>query len=193
MRCLLIPCVLVGVFLTGCAPPTTVAVVVTNDEMTRQVQNIVPTIPLLRPDGKMTTLTEAAGPFYLITFVEAPAQQPNHVAPEVNKIAKQLWLESVNVVQFSEPPEGQTFPADALRQCPPRKDNIILALDPKRSAWEMFHAPAMGTLLLVDKHGYIVDTGSLTNSKNVMFKMYQMAQEWDEKQWIRSFSLDSSD
>jgi hypothetical protein len=177
----------------GCESPTTVAMVVQNDDMTIQDRNVAPTIPLERPDGKMTTVAQAAAPFYLIAFVEVPADQPNTVPAPVNNIAKRLWLDSVDVVQFTEPPAGQTFPADALQMCPPRNDNIILVLDPKRKALAMFHTPAMGTLMLVDKYGYIVDTGSLTKSKDIMFKTDQMAKEWNEREWVRSFSLDSND
>jgi hypothetical protein len=177
--------------IVGCESPTTVAVVVQTDEMTMQVQNIVPTIPLKRPDGKMTTLAQAAAPFYLITFTEAPANQPDYIPPDVQKIAKGLWLESVSVVQFTEPPEGQSFPQDALSLCPPRKDNLILVLDPKRLARNMFHNPAAGTLLLVDRHGYIVDVASVSHPKDLLFKTFQLAQEWDQKEWDESFCLDS--
>ncbi|MBN1943907.1 MAG: hypothetical protein JW849_11490 [Phycisphaerae bacterium] len=176
--------------VAGCEWHTSLAMVVRTDEMSMQVQNIAPTIPLRRPDGKLTTLHDAAAPFYLVAFVEVRGDAPNYISPDVEKIARDFWLESVSVAQITIPAAGSSFPGDVLARCAPPKDNLILVLDPKKLAWEMFHKPAPGTLLLIDKHGYITSVGSLANSKNVRFDTYQMAKEWDQKQWERSFSID---
>lgn len=180
-------------FLAGCASPTSLATAVRTDDMTIQEQNIAPTIPLLRPDGKITTLAEAAAPFYIVAFVEAPAGQPDYIDPNVEAIAKKFWLDSVSVVQITDPAMGKTFPDDVLQKSTAPKDNLILVLDPKRLAWEMFRMPAAGTLLLVDRFGYIVEVGSLSDSKNVLFETFQMAKEWERIQFNRSFTRDDSE
>ncbi len=173
--------------VAGCET-TSVAMVVQSDSMTTQNLNIAPTIPLQLKDGKTTTLTEIAAPFYLVAFVEAPAGQADYVNPDVFAIAKEYNLESISVVQITEPAEGQTIPEAALQQCsPPDDDNMILVLDPNRQAWKQFNKPALGTLLLINRRGDIAEKGTLADFQAIQFQAFEMAKNWDEKQFNESF------
>lgn len=181
---------LVCLCAAGCASPVYLAEVVRTDDITMQVQNIAPTIPLLLPSGTTTTLAQAAAPFYVVAFVDAPAGQFGYIDPRVAKIAKQFSIESVSTVQITTPAVGQHFPTDALQQCTVPKSNLILVLDPKRLAWQMFRMPTAGTLLLIDRFGYITQTGNLSDPKAFLFRTYQMAQQWQQKQFDESFLVD---
>ncbi|MBN1554493.1 MAG: hypothetical protein JXA11_07090 [Phycisphaerae bacterium] len=176
------------VCIAGCEGHTTLALVVRTDQMTRRNGSVAPTIPLLRQDGKTTTLAKAAYPFYLVAFVEATGQ-PDYLSPAVENIAKGLWLDSISVAQITVPTREHPFPDDVLQQCTPRKENLILVLDPKKLAWEMFERPAFGTLVLIDRYGYIHSVGSLSNSRDVLFDTYQLQKKWEQDQFEEHFSL----
>lgn len=173
--------------LAGCEEPAPLALVVRTDAMTRRTWNIAPTIPLRRPNGTETTLARAAGPFYLLAFVEMNPESPCAVSPAVQAIARKFEWDDLAVVQISTPPTPCSL-GDSWTRCLPPKDNLILVLDPQRLAWEMFLRPPPGTLLLIDADGYISSRGTLADSRNILFDAFQMREKWERENLWRRYS-----
>ncbi len=173
------------VFLAGCPAPRT-GVVVSDTDLSSETSNIAPTIPVQTSQSGVTTLAKMAGPYYVIAFVTPKSDQAlTDVDLELEAFAKHLWLSSTDVVQVTQPPEGQSLPTDPTVLSPPKTENVVLLLDPDRLAWRMFRQPEDGSLYLIDKDGYIKTVGSLANPQEVLENARLLSQEWQQDEWQR--------
>lgn len=170
--------------IAGCEEAVNQAVVVSNNETDLAA---VSSIPVELSDGSMTTISKIGYPFYLVAFVDAPAGNPCYLSPEVQEIARKLWLDSINVVQVTAPSNGKTFAEDVLNLCTPPKQNVVRVFDQDRRTWNLFHRPGPGTLMLVDPNGRIASVGTLSRPDSVLFDTHRMSDNW-KQMWERVLS-----
>jgi len=137
-------------------------------------------VPVQLSNGTMTTISQIGKPFYVIAFVETPADDPCYVSPEVQRIAQRLWLDSVSVIQISLPTSDKRFDKNVLAVCTPPSANLFRIFDQDRRAWNKFNRPKSGTLLLVNTHGNVTSRGTLSHADDVVFDAERLASSRNE-------------
>lgn len=167
---------LVCLVVAGCETPPKVAVAIATPQLTAQSGAYAPTVPIRGTDGRMTTLQAAANSVYVVAFVPAGDSSGCGIDPRVSKLANKLWADSVSVIQITEPGSTGTLNATGPIPCSPPQ-NGMLVLDPDRVAWSAFGSPPLGTVLLIDPNGKIVEVSDLDNTDNIYWCATGAAQE----------------
>ena len=151
-------------------------------------------VTIRRPDGSTTMLGHVGNPFYVIAFIEPPADNPGYVDPRIERLAKRFELDSVAVIQISLPEEKQIFSDEAITEAnlqPIYLANLSRFLDPQRGAWEIFGEPDCETVLVVDRRGLfgtMHKRGSLDDLEGVIRRVQRLQTDWEIEQ--KSFRLD---
>ena len=151
-------------------------------------------VTIRRPDGSTTTLGHVGNPFYVITFVEVPADNLGYVDPRIERLAKRFELDSVAVIQMSLPEEKKTFSDEAIAEAnlqPIYLENLSRFLDPRRRAWKIFGEPDCEAILVVDRRGLfgsIHAQGTLDDPAKVIRRVRWLQTEWKIAQ--KSFDLE---
>ena len=151
-------------------------------------------VTIRRPDGSTTKLGHVGNPFFVITFIEPPADNPGYVDPRIERLAKRFELDSVAVIQISLPEEKKTFSDEALAEAnlqPIYLTNLSRFHDPQRRAWEIFGEPDCEAVLVVDRRGLFGSMhkrGSLDDLEGVIRRVQRLQTDWEIEQ--REFRLD---
>lgn len=135
----------------GCQKPTHTGVVVgSREHWVGSAPWIAPDLRVRRPDGSRTRLDTIGGAFYVVAFVEPPGTDPCYIHPAVRRVADELYLDCIPVVQITLPTEACPLSAEARAGCPPPSENLVRLFDPDRAAWRAFGQPEAETMLLID-------------------------------------------
>ena len=151
-------------------------------------------VTIRRPDGSTTMLGHVGNPFFVITFIEPPADNPGYVDPRMERLAKRFELDGVAVIQMSMPEEKKTFSDDTIAAAnlqPIYLKNLSRFFDPERRAWKIFGEPDREAVLVVDRRG-LFDTihkrGTLDDLKGVIRRVQRLQTDWEIEQ--EGFGLD---
>jgi|GEM_PF-2178652 len=150
-------------------------------------------VTIRRPDGSTTMLGHVGNPFFAVTFIEPPADNPGYVDPRVERLAKRFELDSVAVIQISLPEEKKTFSDEAIAAAhlqPIYLKNLSRFLDPERRAWKIFGEPDYEAVLVVDRRGLFANMhkrGSLDDLDGIMRRIQRLQTDWEIEQ--RDFKL----
>lgn len=169
-------------FLSGCGQETRIGVVAGDAKLRSWWGGYAPEIPVCGPDGKVTTLNDAAGPLFILAFVRPGGEGCAAMSPDVRKLADELRVERVNVVQVTLPSETCPRAPTDLASVRPAGWNQYLFFDPRGSAWRAFDSPPEGTLLLIDDFRYVVTTGTLADPRWIVSRAEDKARDWDRRQ-----------
>jgi len=181
--------VLGGLFASsGCENNSRGVVVDTQERRGFMQSGFESRVTIRRPDGSTTRLGHVGNPFFIITFIEAPAGNIGHVDPRVEKLAKRFELDSVAVIQMSIPPEKETFTEEAMAaagQQPIEHTNLSCFLDPERRTWRILGEPDCQSILVVDRRGIFGNVnpkGTLDEPGKAIRTVERMQKEWDIEQ-----------
>jgi hypothetical protein len=145
-------------------------------------------VTIRRPDGSTTRLGHVGNPFYVLTFIEPPADNPGYVDPRLERLAKRFELDSVAVVQMSMPAEKKAFSVEdiaAANHQPIYLQNLSRFLDPDRRAWKIFREPDTEAVLVVDRRGLFGNMrahGFLDDLDGVIRRVQWMQKDWEIEQ-----------
>jgi hypothetical protein len=103
----------------------------------------------------------------------------------VAELAGPWSLDYVTTVQVTLPP-ADGFAGNLFKTLKP-VDEVIILLDPQRLAWDSFDRPAAGTILLVDRDGYIKAEATLEQPGEVSRQADRIRRRQD-RQWQDWFS-----
>jgi hypothetical protein len=151
-------------------------------------------VTIRRADGSTTKLGHVGNPFYVITFIEPPADNPGYVDPRIERLAKRFELDSVAVIQMSLPKAKETFSDEAIGEAnlyPIYLTNLSRFLDPERRAWRVFGKPDLQAVFVVDRRGLfgsLEAQGTLADLGRVIRCVQWMQREWEAEQ--RDLKLD---
>jgi hypothetical protein len=151
-------------------------------------------VTIRRPDGSTTKLGHVGNPFFVITFIEVPADKLGFVDPRIERLAKRFELDSVAVIQISMPEGKTTFSDEAIAEAdlqPIYLDNLSRFLDPERRAWKIFGEPDCEAVLVVDRRGLFGNMharGTLDDLDRVIRRVQRLQTDWEIEQ--REFKLD---
>lgn len=140
-----------------------------------RVDALAPDIRYVTPGGAKTSFHWARCPIALVAFTLPGDSAAYQLDPTMVRLADQLWDLPVTVTQVSLPREG-TATEMSPETFTLRKSGMMCLYDPARIAWEAYGRPAPGDLLLIDEHGRIVMTGSLTNPQPVLDEARRLGQ-----------------
>ncbi len=116
-----------------------------------------PHVHITLADGKETRLGKIGGQFYLVAWVEPPAEDAGYIDPRVTKLAEHFSLDSVPVIQFTLPTSRCELAAEQRTEAPqPTGGNLWRIFDPHRKAWDAFYNPEAGTVMLIDRGGNLI-------------------------------------
>jgi len=150
-------------------------------------------VTIRRPNGSTTKLGHVGNPFFVITFIEPPTDNPGYVDPRVERLAKRFELDSVAVIQISLPEEKKTFSDEAIAAAnlePIYLKNLSRFLDPERRAWKVFGEPDCEAVMVVDRRGLFGNMhkrGSLDDLDRVIRRVQQLQTDWEIEQ--RDFKI----
>jgi len=142
-------------------------------------------VTIRRPDGTTTTLGHVGNPFYVIGFIEVPADDPGFIDPRMQDLARQFEVDSVAVVQISLAAEKQILSDEAIEEGnrrPVTPDNLSRFYDPQRLAWEAFGRQESGTILLLDRRGMGALARmkrSLDKPRDIILRIHRIQREWE--------------
>ena len=145
-------------------------------------------VTIRRPDGSTTMLGHVGNPFYVITFIEVPADDPGYVDPRIERLAKRFELDSVAVIQMSLPEEKQTFSDEAIAAAnlqPIYLENLSRFHDPQRRAWKIFREPDCQAILVVDRRGLFGNMhahGTLDDPAKAIRRVQRLQTDWEIEQ-----------
>ena len=145
-------------------------------------------VTIRRPDGSTTKIGRVGNPFYVIAFIEPPADNPGYVDPRIERLAKRFELDSVAVIQMSLPEEKKTFSDEAIEAAnnqPIYLQNLSRFLDPQRRAWEIFGQPDSEAVLVVDRRGLFGSKhahGTLDDLDGVIRRVQLLQTDWEIEQ-----------
>jgi len=151
-------------------------------------------VTIRRPDGSTTKLGHVGNPFFVIAFIEVPADKLGYVDPRIERLAKRFELDSVAVIQMSLPEEKKTFSDEAIAEAnlqPIHLDNLSRFLDPERRAWQIFGEPDRQAVLVVDRRGLFGSLhaqGTLDDLQGVIRRVQRLQTDWEIEQ--REFRRD---
>jgi len=147
-------------------------------------------------DETTTTLGRVGNPFYVLAFVEVPADDPGFIDPRIEKLARRFKLDSIAVIQISLPAKDRTF-SDEQTAKDDRKgaspNNLYRFYDPRRLAWEAFGRQESGTAVLVDRRGIsslIVMVQPLDDPGRFIARVNAMQSDWERDEGTLSFDRD---
>jgi len=150
-------------------------------------------VTIRRPDGSTTMLGHVGNPFFVVTFIKPPADNPGYVDPRVERLAKRFELDSVAVIQISMPEEKKTFNEEAIAAAnvqPIYLKNLSRFLDPERRAWKVYGEPDCEMVMVVDRRGLFGNMhkrGSLDDLDKVIRRVQQLQTDWEIEQ--RDFKI----
>ncbi len=144
-----------------------------------------PRISIQRPDGSEIRLDKVGGPFFIVGFIAPPADDPGYISPALQKMANQLWLDSIDVIQITIPTEACPLDPASIASCPPPTKNLHRFFDPKKIAWLGFNEPKSGTILLINRRNLIpiIDTrGTIEDPSWVLHRAEQLQINWEHEE-----------
>jgi hypothetical protein len=128
-------------------------------------------------------MDKVGGPFFILGFIAPPPGQPDYLSPDMQKLANRFSLDSVPVIQITIPTKASPLtdiPADQGRQ---PKDNFYRYYDVNGEAWEGFHRPPSGTLLVIDRWNLlpIIDArATIENPRAVIIQIRRLQDDWED-------------
>jgi hypothetical protein len=143
--------------------------------------------------GKSIRLGKIGGPFYVIGFVEPPGDDAGYLNPVLTEMARELWLDSIQVIQITLPtklcPLHQRQRQRVNENVQETKDNFARFFDPDKLAWEAFWRPRPGAILVVDRCTLIpvIDKRStLADPRRIVDRVEYLQQRWEDdmREWI---------
>jgi hypothetical protein len=162
----------------GCADPTRNGVVVSEGQLVLGRGNRAPVIPIRRPDGKIVRLGDAAYPFFVVGFVQPRGDDACRLSPRLLNLNKSLEIDAISLVQVTLPTKLAPLLVEP-GECPDPPWNMIRLLDPDELAWSAFGEPEPGTLLLIDRFGYIVARGHLDDPDYILWRARELQEDWE--------------
>jgi len=151
-------------------------------------------VTIRRPDGSTTKLGHVGSPFYVIAFIEVPADKLGYVDSRIERLAKRFELDSVAVIQMSMPQGKTTFSDEAIAEAhrqPIVLTNLSRFIDPQRRAWKIFGEPDREAVLVVDRRGLFGNMhayGTLDDLGGVIRRVQYLQTDWEIEQ--REFRRD---
>ncbi|MBL7222070.1 MAG: hypothetical protein ISS69_18320 [Phycisphaerae bacterium] len=145
-------------------------------------------VTIRRPDGSTTKLGHVGNPFFVITFIEVPADKLGYVDPRIERLAKRFEIDSVAVIQMSMPKEKTTFSDEAVAEAhlqPIYLTNLSRFIDPQRRAWKIFGEPDCEAVLVVDRRGLfgsMHNRGTLDDLDGVIRRVQLLQTDWEIEQ-----------
>ena len=145
-------------------------------------------VTIRRPDGSTAKLGHIGNPFFVITFIEVPADKLGYVDPRIERLAKRFEIDSVAVIQMSMPKEKTTFSDEAVAEAhlqPIYLTNLSRFIDPQRRAWKIFGEPDCETVLVVDRRGLFGSMhkrGTLDDLDGVIRRVQLLQTDWEIEQ-----------
>lgn len=182
---------LAGVFLaTGCARPAapTGVVVSTKPPALLHYSQYAPRVTVMRPDGSEIRIGHVGGPFFVVGFVEPPAQDAGYFSPALAEMAGKLSLDGTAVIQITVPTELCKLTPQQQAASPMPRENLYRYFDPSKLAWKAYWRPDPGTVMLVDRQNLIPiinKRGKLNDPKSVQAMIdhaKQMQRQWNQNQ-----------
>jgi hypothetical protein len=140
-----------------------------------RVDAMAPDIRYVTPAGAKMSFHWARCPVALVAFTLPGDSAAFQLDPTMVRLADRLWDLPVTVAQVSLPREGAT-PGTGREAFDLHKSGMMCLYDPDRIAWQAYGQPAPGELFLIDEHGRIVMTGSLTNPQAVLDEARRLGQ-----------------
>ncbi|MDP6636729.1 MAG: hypothetical protein QGG42_17655 [Phycisphaerae bacterium] len=152
-------------------------------------------VTIRRPDGSTTKLGHVGNPFYVISFIEVPADDTGYVDPRIERLARRFETDSVAVIQMSMPKAKKEFSSEALAATNLQRiepTNFSRFLDPQRKAWRVFGEPDPQEVLVVDRQGLSGSKrsqGTLDDLAGVIHRVRQLQTNWeiDQRQMRRDY------
>jgi hypothetical protein len=151
-------------------------------------------VTIRRSDGSTAELGHIGNPFFVITFLEVPADKLGYVDPRVERLARRFELDSVAIIQMSMPKEKETFSEEvvaAAHHFPIKLANLSNFIDPDRSAWGIFGEPDPQAVFIVDRQGIFESKhakGTLADLGPVIRRVEGLQRDWEIEQ--REFRRD---
>lgn len=145
-------------------------------------------VTIRRPDGSTTKLGHVGSPFYVIAFIEVPADKLGYVDPRIERLAKRFELDSVVVMQMSMPEGKKTFSDEAIAEAhlhPIHMKNLSRFIDSQRRAWRAFGEPDPEAVLVVDRGGLFGNMhahGTLDDLARVIRRVQYLQTDWEIEQ-----------
>lgn len=178
--------VIATLMLTGCQTPTpTGTIEAAQPPWLLHYSQYPPRISVKRPDGSEVRLNKVGGPFFIVGFISPPADDPGYISPALQKMANNLWLDSIDVIQITLPTESCSLSPEATASCTSPTKNLHRFFDPKKLAWRSFHEPASGTILLINRRNLIpiIDTrGTIKDPSWILHRAEQLQMNWEHEE-----------
>ena len=183
MKAVLTGIALAVLTVCGCEPTHTGVVVEAKPPFLFHYSAYAPRVYIERPDGSKTRLGKVGGPFFVVGFITAPGDNCGYISPVLQRIADDFWLDSINVVQITLPTEICPLTEEQRNLCEDPRDNLSRFFDPRRIAWEAFHRPKDGTILLINRWNLvpIIDSrGTIEDPALIIERGFDLQQRWEQ-------------
>ncbi|MBN1941726.1 MAG: hypothetical protein JW849_00370 [Phycisphaerae bacterium] len=136
--------------------------------------------------GKSVRLDKLGGPFYVIAFVEPPGDDAGYLNPVLTEMARELWLDSIRVIQITLPTDVCPLKEPQRRavneNVQETKDNFARFFDPNKIAWEAYWRPRPGAILVVDRCSIIPvidERSTLADPRRIIDRVEYLQQQWE--------------
>lgn len=174
-----------GIVAGGCETSHNAVVTSTSPPPLLHYAQYSPRVYVETADGQATRVGKLGGPFYVVAFVEPPGTDDCYIDPRVRQIAGKLYLDSIPVIQVTLPTKLCPLKPDRQGNCPPPTGELYRVLDPDKRAWEAYHKPKPGTVLLIDRQSIIpivYTRATLADAEKVIDRAGVLQADWEQFQ-----------
>jgi hypothetical protein len=168
--------------LAGCEYGRSGVVVSSRPPILLHYPEFLPRIEVECVSGKTVRLDKIGGPFFVIGFIEPPGRDAGYISPVLVEMARELRLDSIEVIQITLPTKACPLDAAQREGCEEPRKNFSRFFDPDRVAWAAFWKPKPGTILLVNRFSLIpvIDKRSTVDDpKPIVNRAKDFQRRWD--------------
>ncbi len=137
---------------------------------------------------KPIRMDKVGGPFYVVGFVEPPGDDAGYLNPVLTEIARELWLDSVEVIQITLPTKDCPLTAQqqlaVSENVQEAKNNFARFFDPHKIAWEAYWRPKPGSILVVDRCTLIPiidERSTLEDPQKIVDRVEELQRRWNDE------------
>ncbi len=161
--------------ITGCGGPPLYGVIERQTPLA--VGTFAPDIPFVSSEGKRVTLDDVRRPVTILAFVETPGDSCGVVKPELAALSAEFQRLPVSVVQIFMPTGPCSHTATDRHMRGFKNHDPILLCDRDRVAWNSYGQPPLGTVIVVNRRGTMVEVSDMNHLRLVARKVDQLAME----------------
>ena len=147
------------------------------------IGSFAPDIPFVSSNGKRTTLHSARKPITVLAFTSPPPGACCWVRPELVALAVEFKVFPVTVAQVSVPTTECPHGSDCMEACGLEKPHLMSLCDSNRRAWNSYGQPEPDSVMLLNRHGAIVEISPMSRLETLVKKTQRLALVESDRQF----------